>query len=87
MWVVTLTGPGEEVLAISPKRPHDSVHSQGRVLADRRVLYKYLNTNFVASVVQRMDDAKKRTFLVNLYVYAFMQRFLKRISKLLFWME
>jgi hypothetical protein len=60
VWSVALTSAGEVVLAVTPKRPHDFVHSQGKVLADRRVLYKYINPNLVAVSVQGDDDTKKR---------------------------
>ncbi|OQV24584.1 ER membrane protein complex subunit 1 [Hypsibius exemplaris] len=59
VWSATLTTAGEAVLTVSPKRPHDFVHSQGRVLADRRVLYKYINPNLVAVTVQGTDEGKK----------------------------
>lgn len=60
LWSSTLVSHGESVVAVAPKRPHDAVHSQGKVLADRRVLYKYINPNLVAVVVEGLDDAKKR---------------------------
>ncbi|GAU94274.1 hypothetical protein RvY_06079-2 [Ramazzottius varieornatus] len=59
LWNSTLVSHGESVVAVAPKRPHDAVHSQGKVLADRRVLYKYINPNLVAVVVEGLDDVKK----------------------------
>ncbi|OTF77451.1 hypothetical protein BLA29_006933 [Euroglyphus maynei] len=41
------------------KRPHENVHSQGRVLGDRNVLYKYLNPNLVAILVESLDTQEK----------------------------
>lgn len=41
------------------KRPHEHVHSQGRVLGDRNVLYKYLNPNLVAVVCESIDMTEK----------------------------
>ncbi|XP_055332623.1 ER membrane protein complex subunit 1-like [Paramacrobiotus metropolitanus] len=59
MWTNTLTAEGESVVSVTPKRPHDNVYSQGKVLADRRVLYKYINPNLVSVAVQGTDEAKK----------------------------
>ena len=36
----------------------ESVHSIGRVLGDRRVLYKYLNPNLVAIALEGVDTKK-----------------------------
>ncbi|KPM09679.1 hypothetical protein QR98_0082220 [Sarcoptes scabiei] len=41
------------------KRPHENVHSQGRVLGDRNVLYKYLNPNLVAVLCEHLDLQEK----------------------------
>jgi len=38
---------GEKVVSVSARPVHDPVASIGRVLADRRVLYKYLNPNAI----------------------------------------
>lgn len=59
LWSSTLASNGELIASIAPKRPHDAVHSQGKVLADRRVLYKYINPNLVAVVVEGLDESKK----------------------------
>ena len=37
----------------------EHVHSQGRVLGDRSVLYKYLNPNMVAVVTEGQDATSK----------------------------
>ncbi|KAK0406704.1 hypothetical protein QR680_018744 [Steinernema hermaphroditum] len=42
---------GQKIIAIAGKPPHQKVHSQGRVLGDRSVLYKYVNPNLVAVAV------------------------------------
>ena len=42
------------------KRATEHVHSQGRVLGDRNVLYKYLNPNLVAIVWESIDTQDKR---------------------------
>ena len=41
------SGSREEIRTITARHPEEKVHSQGRVLADRSVLYKYLNPNMV----------------------------------------
>lgn len=56
-------------LAAVFKRPNEHVHSQGRVLGDRNVLYKYVNPNLVAVCWDSLDLADKRKFdfgLINL---------------------
>lgn len=40
------------------KNPLEHVHSQGKVLGDRRVLYKYLNPNLVAVATEVTPDTK-----------------------------
>lgn len=45
------------------KRSTEHVHSQGRVLGDRNVLYKYLNPNLVAVLWQSQDGQDKRELL------------------------
>ena len=42
------------------KRYGENVHSQGRVMGDRNVLYKYLNPNLVAIVGETVDSQEKR---------------------------
>ncbi|KAJ6219092.1 hypothetical protein RDWZM_004904 [Blomia tropicalis] len=55
----------ENLMAVF-KRPTEHVHSQGRVLGDRNVLYKYLNPNLVAIVWEAMDTQDKP--LITLYL-------------------
>ena len=45
-------------LNIHFKRQTEVVHSQGRVLGDRNVLYKYLNPNLAAVVTESEDDSQ-----------------------------
>lgn len=47
---------GQKIVEIAKHAPHDPVASIGRVLADRRVSYKYLNPNTI--VVAAIDEAK-----------------------------
>ncbi|XP_070561640.1 ER membrane protein complex subunit 1-like [Ptychodera flava] len=58
VWNVQL--PGDQVITnVVAKRPIEHVHSQGRVLGDRSVLYKYLNPNLVAITAEGIDTAGK----------------------------
>lgn len=57
-----VTSVGEVIISVTPKRPHDAVYSQGRVLADRRVLYKYINPNLISVITQGVDETKKRKY-------------------------
>lgn len=48
----------ENILAIGSKHPHDRIHSHGKVLGDRSVLYKYLNPNLIGVVTTGLDNQK-----------------------------
>lgn len=52
--------------AIGAKHPNDRIHSHGKVLGDRSVLYKYLNPNLIG-VVTTGYDGQKQPF-VNVYL-------------------
>lgn len=60
-WRVNLSGldNSQKILQIAAKNPNEHVHSQGRVLSDRSVLYKYINPNLVAVVTQGDDSVYK----------------------------
>ncbi|KAI1727507.1 PQQ-like domain-containing protein [Ditylenchus destructor] len=48
----------EKIIALAGKPPHQKVHSQGKVLGDRSVLYKYSNPNlFVFASVDELQTA------------------------------
>ncbi|XP_055375524.1 ER membrane protein complex subunit 1 isoform X2 [Condylostylus longicornis] len=68
IWSVNLGGHGNNhrILTISVKNPIENVHSQGRVLGDRSVLYKYINPNLVAVVTQGLDSIHKYVLNVHL---------------------
>lgn len=68
MWKVHMGGQGnqQKILKIASKNPIEHVHSQGRVLADRSVLYKYLNPNLIAVVTQGPDPIHK--FVLNVHL-------------------
>ncbi|XP_011198452.2 ER membrane protein complex subunit 1 isoform X1 [Bactrocera dorsalis] len=68
IWNVRLGGHNNDhqLVAIAGKNPLEHVHSQGRVLVDRSVLYKYINPNLIAVVTQATDPTHK--FLLNVYL-------------------
>lgn len=63
VWKIKLPQPVTQVIT---KRPLEHVHSQGRVMGDRSVLYKYLNPN-LAAVFTEGNDAIQKTFC-NIYL-------------------
>ncbi|XP_001359799.2 ER membrane protein complex subunit 1 isoform X1 [Drosophila pseudoobscura] len=68
IWNARLGGHHSEqqIIAVAGKNPIEHVHSQGRVLGDRSVLYKYINPNLVAFVTQAPDATHKS--VLNLYL-------------------
>lgn len=48
-----------KIIAVASKNPIERVHSQGRVMPDRSVLYKYINPNLVAVFTQAADNIHK----------------------------
>ncbi|XP_076472635.1 ER membrane protein complex subunit 1-like [Babylonia areolata] len=60
VWNIDLQGGQQLVTGVYTKRPIEHVHSQGRVLGDRSVLYKYLNPNMVV-VVAEGEEASSTT--------------------------
>lgn len=60
-WRINLGGldNSQKIIQIASKNPNEHVHSQGRVLNDRSVLYKYTNPNLVAIVTQGTDNVYK----------------------------
>ena len=51
------------VFLLARKRLDEHVHSVGRVLGDRSVLYKYLNPNLIAFASVSEDTLKPSTFI------------------------
>lgn len=47
---------GQPVINVASKNPLEKVHSQGRVIYDRSVLYKYLNPNLVVVATYTADN-------------------------------
>ncbi|XP_058813802.1 ER membrane protein complex subunit 1-like isoform X2 [Topomyia yanbarensis] len=68
MWTVNLggAGKGQKIIAIEGKNPIEHVHSQGRVLADRSVMYKYINPNLVAVATHGPDNIHK--YILNIHL-------------------
>lgn len=48
-WSLSLGSP---IISLRSKQYREHVHSLGRVLADRNVLYKYVNPNLVAAITE-----------------------------------
>ncbi|KAH8369163.1 hypothetical protein KR009_003087 [Drosophila setifemur] len=61
IWNARLGGHNSEqqIIGVAGKNPIEHVHSQGRVLGDRSVLYKYINPNLVAFITQAPDATHK----------------------------
>lgn len=63
VWEVKLN---KQITAIVGKSPLEKVHSPGRVLGDRSVLYKYINPNLVAVITQVEDPIHKNILSIYL---------------------
>ncbi|KAM6976627.1 ER membrane protein complex subunit 1 [Aplochiton taeniatus] len=63
IWEVVLPTEVQRIVAVKGKRPNEHVHSQGRVMGDRSVLYKYLNPNLLAVVTESTDVHQERSFV------------------------
>ncbi|XP_014469109.1 PREDICTED: ER membrane protein complex subunit 1 isoform X2 [Dinoponera quadriceps] len=66
VWELLLSPRNQRITQVIAKNPIERVHSQGRVLSDRSVLYKYINPNLVAVVTEGIGHAHKNT--LNLYL-------------------
>ncbi|CAL1684437.1 unnamed protein product [Lasius platythorax] len=66
VWELLLSPRNQRITQVVTKNPTERVHSQGRVLSDRSVLYKYINPNLVAVVTEGIGHAHKNT--LNLYL-------------------
>ncbi|KAL6448634.1 hypothetical protein ACFW04_000473 [Cataglyphis niger] len=66
VWELLLSPRNQRITQVVAKNPIERVHSQGRVLSDRSVLYKYINPNLVAVVTEGIGHAHKNT--LNLYL-------------------
>ncbi|XP_044011257.1 ER membrane protein complex subunit 1 isoform X2 [Aphidius gifuensis] len=66
VWEIVLSPKTQKITNVVSKNPIEHVHSQGRVLGDRSVLYKYVNPNLVAIVTEGVGSSLKNT--LNLYL-------------------
>uniref|UniRef100_A0A2M3Z3W4 ER membrane protein complex subunit 1 n=1 Tax=Anopheles braziliensis TaxID=58242 RepID=A0A2M3Z3W4_9DIPT len=67
-WQIDLSGGSkrQQIVACEGKNPIEHVHSQGRVMADRSVLYKYINPNLVAVATHGADNIHK--YIMNVHL-------------------
>ncbi|XP_035238782.1 ER membrane protein complex subunit 1 isoform X1 [Anguilla anguilla] len=63
IWEVVIPPEVQRIVAVKGKRANEHVHSQGRVMGDRSVLYKYLNPNLLAVVTESTDTHQERSFV------------------------
>ncbi|XP_051961030.1 ER membrane protein complex subunit 1-like [Xyrauchen texanus] len=63
IWEVVIPTEAQKIVAVKGKRVNEHVHSQGRVMGDRSVLYKYLNPNLLAVVTESTDTHQERSFV------------------------
>ncbi|KAM8830713.1 ER membrane protein complex subunit 1 [Synchiropus picturatus] len=63
IWEVVVPTEVQKIVSVKGKRPNEHVHSQGRVMGDRSVLYKYLNPNLLAVVTESTDSHQERSFV------------------------
>jgi len=57
--VWSMVAPGTKILAIRTRRAEEKVHSAGRVMADRSVLFKYMNPNLALVMSEGLDSSSK----------------------------
>jgi len=57
--VWSMASPGTKILAIRTRRQEEKVHSAGRVMADRSVLFKYMNPNLALVLSEGVDSSSK----------------------------
>ncbi|XP_053136580.1 ER membrane protein complex subunit 1 [Hemicordylus capensis] len=62
-WEITIPPDVQRIMTVKGKRTNEHVHSQGRVMGDRSVLYKSLNPNLLAVVTESTDTHQERTFI------------------------
>uniref|UniRef100_A0A1L8D9I9 ER membrane protein complex subunit 1 n=2 Tax=Nyssomyia neivai TaxID=330878 RepID=A0A1L8D9I9_9DIPT len=67
VWKLDLSGESQSrVIQVAAKNPMEHVHSQGRVLSDRSVLYKYVNPNLIAIATFGLDQIHK--YVINVHL-------------------
>lgn len=67
-WQLSLGGSSntQKIIAVAPKNSIEHVHSQGRVLGDRSVLYKYINPNLIIVATHGLDSIHK--YILNIHL-------------------
>jgi hypothetical protein len=87
-WIVRLGGAGNSghlITNVVVKNVLERVHSQGKVMGDRSVLYKYINPNLVAFTTEGPDAVHKGSFgdvfKMKRYADVFFFRCIKRLSR------
>lgn len=73
VWTINLQNQRQnlKITNIAAKSAHEHIHSQGRVLGDRSVLYKYLNPNVVVVITEGEEPAtsqQKGYPVINVYI-------------------
>ncbi|XP_076848062.1 ER membrane protein complex subunit 1 isoform X2 [Brachyhypopomus gauderio] len=63
IWEVVVPVETQKIVGVKGKRANEHVHSQGRVMGDRSVLYKYLNPNLLAVVTESTDTHQEHSFV------------------------
>ncbi|XP_075462137.1 ER membrane protein complex subunit 1 [Ascaphus truei] len=63
IWELLLPPDLQRITVVEGKRSNEHVHSQGRVMGDRSVLYKYLNPNLLVVVTESTDTHPERCFI------------------------
>uniref|UniRef100_A0A4W3HCC5 ER membrane protein complex subunit 1 n=1 Tax=Callorhinchus milii TaxID=7868 RepID=A0A4W3HCC5_CALMI len=63
IWEVAIPTETQRIVTVKGKRSNEHVHSQGRVMGDRSVLYKYLNPNLLAVITESTDTHQERAFI------------------------
>lgn len=63
IWEIFLPPELQKITLVKGKRSNEHVHSQGRVMGDRSVLYKYLNPNLLALITESTDTHPDRCFI------------------------
>lgn len=71
VWELLLSPRNQRITQVVTKNPIERVHSQGRVLSDRSVLYKYINPNLVAVVTEGIENVQKSIGNVHQSKYVF----------------
>ncbi|XP_062872101.1 ER membrane protein complex subunit 1 [Trichomycterus rosablanca] len=63
IWEIIIPTEVQKIVGVKGKRANEHVHSQGRVMGDRSVLYKYLNPNLLAVITESTDSNQDRSFM------------------------